>query len=106
MRFGRFLGCHQRPERSFFIKKHQFPVCARCTGVYLGQIIALSLVFIIKIPWYIPPILLTPMGIDWSIQHFKKIESNNLRRFITGILGGFAIICIYYHGISMLIKLF
>ena len=28
--------CHQRPERSFFWDGHQFPVCARCTGLYLS----------------------------------------------------------------------
>lgn len=28
--------CHQRPERSFFWGTHQFPVCARCTGLYVS----------------------------------------------------------------------
>jgi uncharacterized membrane protein len=28
--------CHQLPERSFFWDGHQFPVCARCTGLYLS----------------------------------------------------------------------
>lgn len=26
------FGCHRRPERSFFYKGRQFPICARCTG--------------------------------------------------------------------------
>jgi uncharacterized membrane protein len=30
------LICHQRPERSFFWAGHQFPVCARCTGLYVS----------------------------------------------------------------------
>src|SRR5215510_6838555 len=30
------LICHQRPERSFFIHGLQLPVCARCTGLYIG----------------------------------------------------------------------
>src|SRR5438132_9306807 len=28
--------CHQLPERSFSLAGHQFAVCARCTGLYLG----------------------------------------------------------------------
>ncbi len=34
--FGSLI-CHQRPERSFFWGDHQFPVCARCTGLYLSS---------------------------------------------------------------------
>jgi uncharacterized membrane protein len=33
--------CHQRPERSFFVDGYQFPVCARCTGLYLSGALAL-----------------------------------------------------------------
>ena len=30
------IVCHQRPERSFHTRGVQFPVCARCTGLYLS----------------------------------------------------------------------
>ena len=33
--FQRFI-CHRFPERTFNIKGHYFPVCARCTGFYIG----------------------------------------------------------------------
>ena len=33
--------CHQIPERSFFAHTHQFPLCARCTGMYLGALLSL-----------------------------------------------------------------
>src|SRR4051812_17680383 len=32
---GQFV-CHQLPARSFHLWGAQLPVCARCTGVYLG----------------------------------------------------------------------
>lgn len=28
--------CHQRPDRSFHTAGHQWPVCARCAGLYLS----------------------------------------------------------------------
>ena len=33
------LVCHQRPERSFTAGAGPFPVCARCTGLYLSGLI-------------------------------------------------------------------
>jgi uncharacterized membrane protein len=32
---GRLI-CHQLPERSFHLWRATLPVCARCTGIYLG----------------------------------------------------------------------
>jgi uncharacterized membrane protein len=32
--------CHQRPDRSFYLWATQMPVCARCTGIYLGGALA------------------------------------------------------------------
>lgn len=41
----RLLGyavCHQIEARSFFIYKMQSPLCARCTGMYLGGLLAIG----------------------------------------------------------------
>jgi uncharacterized membrane protein len=42
--------CHQRPERSFYLFAQQLPVCARCTGLYVGAALSavLYLVFLRK----------------------------------------------------------
>jgi uncharacterized membrane protein len=32
------LICHQRPERSFHLEGVQYPVCARCLGLYVGSL--------------------------------------------------------------------
>jgi hypothetical protein len=37
--YGGSLICHQRPERSFALWGTPLPVCARCTGIYLGAAI-------------------------------------------------------------------
>jgi uncharacterized membrane protein len=37
-----YAVCHQIPSHSFFDAGHQFPLCARCTGMYLGCLIGLG----------------------------------------------------------------
>ncbi len=65
---GELSGCHRMPERSFFYKGHQFPVCARCTGVSIGQFAAVIFNFFLDIPAAISFIFLGSMGIDWLLQ--------------------------------------
>lgn len=89
MKFGQILGCHQIPERSFFYKEFQFPVCARCTGVIISAIIAIPLFFFYKLDIRIAVLMSFIMFLDWFIQFLKIKQSTNIRRFITGIIGGF-----------------
>ena len=37
-----YAVCHQIPSHSFFDAEHQFPLCARCTGMYLGCLLGLG----------------------------------------------------------------
>ena len=95
------LICHRMPERSFFIKGHQFPVCARCTGFY----ITLMLYFIYTYFFFVEytPILivlailfLIPYFSDGLTQLLTNRQSNNKLRFFTGLMGGL--------GLGILIK--
>ena len=40
-----FAVCHQSPAHSFHVYDRSMPLCARCTGMYLGALIALVLQF-------------------------------------------------------------
>jgi uncharacterized membrane protein len=91
MNAGAIYGCHQKPERSFFIKGYQFPVCARCAGILFIKPIAWLLNCIADIPSWGSIFLIIPMAVDGTLQYLLKTESTNKRRFITGLFGGFAI---------------
>jgi len=101
---GNHSGCHQLPERSFFYKGKQFPVCARCTGVFIGQLTALIIAPWKNTPSSVSLFCLSIMGIDWILQFLKLKESNNTRRLISGFLGGFGLFSFYVRGIKWLIK--
>lgn len=103
--------CHRRPERSFFFRGHQFPVCARCTGFYISGILTIIILrifpwdfnylysnfnyFSLFLPLSISIILLLPAGIDGTTQLLNMRESNNTLRLITGLLGGLGLILLY-----------
>ena len=95
MEFGEVLGCHQMPQRSFFYKGYQFPVCARCTGVIISSVLATVVFFIKKLPLWICIILSSVMLIDWGLQFLHIKESTNKRRIISGFIGGFGWTTLY-----------
>lgn len=105
MELGAVTGCHQKPERSFYVCGYQMPVCARCTGVILGYLIAIPLYarkglhFILSLAGGF--IMLT----DWMLQQSKIRESNNIRRLLTGFFGGFGIMSIQLHFIKRFVML-
>jgi len=93
MRLGAKTGCHQMNDRSFFFKGFQFPVCARCTGLLLGQItgILLSLILIkcdIRLLFCLAVFSTLLLGADGVGQLKKFWTSTNSRRLLTGILCG------------------
>lgn len=107
---GDWLGaaiCHRITERSFTINGRQFPLCARCTGMYLGVAIAFGVLLLAgRARWAaFPrlPVLLTLigfiglMGVDGinSYTHFfpnfpHVYEPRNWLRLVTGMGAGLA----------------
>ncbi len=108
---GELSGCHQLPERSFFLKGYQFPVCSRCTGAFVGYLVGAVLYVFYRINIIVCIIFCLIMFVDWFLQHIKILPSTNLRRFITGVLCGsgliqinFSVLQFSFESISNLIK--
>lgn len=103
---GKYARCHQMPERSFFLGSYQFPLCARCTGIMLGRMLAILLFPFVLLPLrtalILLPVLMLPLPIDGLTQRFTKYRSNNLKRVITGILWGFSTFTFIFTGIVYL----
>jgi uncharacterized membrane protein len=113
---ARLIGyalCHQLPERSFFFHEHQSPLCARCTGMYLGFFI--GLVFLIarrrthsaRMPTAamisVLVGLITIMGIDGINSTLSIIpgapqlyHTTNVHRLVTGTLFGLAMCMLFF----------
>ncbi|WP_084403423.1 DUF2085 domain-containing protein [Epilithonimonas caeni] len=84
-----FSFCHKKPERSFFWKGKKFPLCARCTGIYLGYLsLPLFLCNFINLNILISILMIIPTYIDGFIQAVFNLESTNMRRLMTGFISG------------------
>lgn len=88
MHLGATTGCHQMPERSFFWYGKQFPVCARCTGVFVGYLIGSCILVFHRISLWLCLLFMLVMFYDWYIQFLRIKESTNMRRFLSGALYG------------------
>lgn len=83
--------CHQQDGRSFHFGIRKYPVCARCTGIYVGQLIGIVLYFTYVPSLYLCLAIAIPMIVDGFTQLRTSYESTNNRRLITGLLFGYAI---------------
>ena len=88
-------GCHCRDERSFHFHGKKFPICARCTGELVGIVFSLFSCFFFRLNIIICAVLLIPMIVDGFMQSLTAYESNNLKRFITGILFGYGLCMLF-----------
>jgi uncharacterized membrane protein len=107
-----FVGyaiCHKIPERSFPLGDGHFPLCARCTGTFLGAIVGLVVMLILgrrrasrMAPVPILGILVAFIGF-WGFDGVNSYltffpgapnlyEPRNWLRLTTGMLNGLALI--------------
>ncbi|MGN0134384.1 MAG: DUF2085 domain-containing protein [Anaerotignum sp.] len=90
--------CHQMAERSFIWGNGKMPLCARCTGIYIGVFFALCFFLWKKRlkgnrPFSAKQIFLMllciiPMAADGFCSYAGFWESNQLLRILTGSLIG------------------
>lgn len=99
-----FVGraiCHQLEDRSFVIDNKVLPLCARCTGIYLGIFSSLLFIAATKrhkanmIPNVIHSLILLlfilTVAFDGLSSYLHLRESNNALRLITGTLYGISL---------------
>jgi uncharacterized membrane protein len=105
--------CHQLPERSFFLAERQLPLCARCTGTFLGAIVGLVAMVLLgrrrasRLP-PVPVLIILVFFIGfWAFDGLNSYmtffpgapnlyEPQNWLRLTTGMLNGLALIIIVF----------
>lgn len=85
--------CHRLPDRTFNIKGHYFPVCARCTGFYIGAFSYFIYVYFYYVQYtssliILAILMLLPAFLDGFTQLLNFRISNNTLRLFTGLIGG------------------
>lgn len=85
------FGCHCRDDRTFHYKGKKFPICARCTGELVGIILSIFSCVFFRISISAIVILMLPLILDGVVQMFTSYESNNIKRFVTGLLFGYGL---------------
>ncbi len=96
--------CHQNPERSFIISGYQFPLCARCSGIYFFMLlgIVISILLLKKINIVLPILIIISISLNF-ITFVDGFDSNFMRLILGSILG-FNIGMLYGVSIKILLK--
>ena len=87
--------CHGRVERSFELFDVPMPICARCTGIYLGMLAGVAAFRLIpmlreRVMRVVALIAIVPLGLDGVTQLLGFRESVNPLRVVTGVIAGLA----------------
>ena len=107
-----YAVCHRIEERSFHVNGRQMPLCARCTGMYLGAMLGLVYQFV-KGPRRagLPPrkllIVFSLLAVIWGVDGLNSYlhlfpnapglyQPNNILRLLTGTGMGLVVAVLLY----------
>ena len=85
------LVCHQRDDRSFHTHGVKWPVCARCSGLYLaaplGALVALAGGRGLRRPWDLKTLALCafPTAATFVLEHGGVAPITSTQRFIAAL---------------------
>jgi uncharacterized membrane protein len=87
--------CHRLPQRSFFWRGRQFPLCSRCTGILLGYALGATVVACGgSLPLWMAAVPALPLLVDGTGQYRGLWESRNWIRLLTGTLFGVSLVLV------------
>ncbi|MBN1756500.1 DUF2085 domain-containing protein [bacterium] len=95
-------SCHQESVRSYFLFGKQLPVCARCTGIYLGMVLGGYFYALFRkkisrvLPFWVFLLMVLPMSIDGSGQALKLWNTGNLWRTVNGMICALGVVFYIY----------
>jgi uncharacterized membrane protein len=101
--------CHRIPERSFFLAGRQLPLCARCTGTFLGVVVGFTALLLVRrhraaaMPPFAVLVLLVLFTAFWAFDGLNSYltffpgaphlyEPQNWLRLTAGMLNGLTLI--------------
>jgi uncharacterized membrane protein len=87
--------CHGIVERCLPLFGVPMPICARCTGIYLGMLAGLTAFLIVprvqeRVMRYVSFVAVMPLAIDGLTQLAGLRTSTNPLRMVTGLAAGIA----------------
>lgn len=107
-----YAVCHRIDARSFHLGARQLPLCARCTGMFLGALLGLAFQYFTAgrragMPqwgvWLVLGVFVAAFAVDGVNSFLHRIpgapelyETNNLSRLLTGTGMGLAIALVIY----------
>lgn len=102
------LTCHQIPSRCFWLGDTPLPICARCLGMWLGQLLAASegLRNGDRVRWRVSrgAALVAVCWISWIAGHYSLPLTGNVERLASGTLGGMGVYILTICGIRWVLR--